>query len=254
MANLETKKNIRLKRLADIATEESQFLTGRYSRLNELMRVFRIALELIRGFRTFHFLPPAVTFFGSARFPENHRYYELARNVASLMPPLGVAVITGGGPGIMEAANRGAMEAGGTSVGAPILLPSEEAPNPYLSKYISFKYFFVRKVILVKYSIAYVVFPGGFGTLDELSEALTLIQTGKLYDFPVILVGRDYWRGLTDWIEGTLLKQGTISQEDLKFFTVTDDPAEVVRLVREVAIKLGVGKKSIPSFVKLQSS
>ncbi len=236
------KPTVRVKRVEDISTlqGEAEFLAGRHSRRKEFIRILRIAFEFIRAFRKFHFLPAAVTVFGSARFKEDHRYYDLARKLGQKIAIEGLTVITGGGPGIMEAANRGAKEAGGLSVGANIMLPMEQSPNPYLDKVVYFYYFFVRKVILVKYSYAFIIFPGGFGTLDELSEALTLIQTGKLYNFPVILIGKDYWKGLTDWIDNTLIPNKTINEEDLKYFHVTDDLDLAVQLILEQTKKLKI--------------
>lgn len=229
----------RIRRLANLKGEAG-FLAGRHSRTYEALRVLRIALEFIRGFRTLHFVGPVVTVFGSARFKQEHPYYALARDIGARLAREGYTVMTGGGPGIMEAANRGAKEAGGRSVGCTIALPREQRANPYLDTVVDFYYFFVRKVMLVKYSYAFVILPGGLGTLDELSEALTLIQTGKLYDFPVILVGRDYWRGLNEWFEKTMVAQGTVAADDLKYLTVTDDPAEVARIVRETGTRLGL--------------
>ncbi|NBX93378.1 MAG: TIGR00730 family Rossman fold protein [Proteobacteria bacterium] len=217
---------------------EANFLAGAHSRFNEALRVLRISLEFIKGFRAFHFIGPSVTVFGSARFPEGHPYYELARKTSKILAEGGFNIITGGGPGIMEAASRGGLEGKQLSVGANIILPHEQAPNRYLSKVVTFYYFFVRKVILVKYSIAFVVLPGGFGTLDEFFEALTLIQTGKLYHFPVVLMGSDYWKGLTDWMKNTLLTQGAISQEDLTYLTITDDPKVALTTIQATASNL----------------
>ncbi|MEW6056610.1 MAG: TIGR00730 family Rossman fold protein [Bdellovibrionota bacterium] len=226
-----------MKRLSQVK-DEAEFLSQRNSRLNEVLRVFRIAIEFIRGFRAFHFLPPAVTVFGSARFAEDHPYYALARRIGELLAKEGFVVVTGGGPGLMEAANRGAKEAGGYSVGANIILPREQKPNPYLDRFVNFYYFFVRKVILVKYSYAFVILPGGFGTLDELTEALTLIQTGKLYDFPVVLMCKDYWSGFLEWSEKVLVKEKTISPDDLKLIKVTDDPEEALAIIRHASQRL----------------
>ena len=186
----------------------------------------------------FHKCGPAVTVFGSARFEENHQYYEKARSIGRGLATQGWTVITGGGPGIMEAANRGAFEAGGQSYGANIILPHEQVPNPYVQKSITFNYFFVRKIILIKYSSAFIVMPGGFGTLDELAEALTLIQTGKLYRFPVILVGKSYWQGLIDWMLEVLVPQKTIHKDDLKYLVLTDDIEEVLSLTQSTATSL----------------
>lgn len=225
---------------AEELSGEAQFLSGRHSRTYEFFRAVRIFLECIRGFRALHFIGAAVTVFGSARFNEGHPYYELARKVGGAVAREGFTVMTGGGPGIMEAANRGCKEAGGYSVGCNIILPHEQAPNPYIDKLVTFYYFFVRKVMLVKYSYAYVILPGGFGTLDEMTEALTLIQTGKLYDFPVILVGKDYWKDFYVWVRDTLAIQGAISKEDLQLVQLTDDPAEVATIIRKNAERIGL--------------
>jgi uncharacterized protein (TIGR00730 family) len=194
-------------------------------------RVFRIMGEFVEGFDALARLGPAVTIFGSARVPPGSEQYEAAREMARRLGETGFTVITGGGPGIMEAANRGAREAGAMSVGCNIELPFEQHVNPYVDVAINFRYFFVRKTMFVKYAEAFVIFPGGFGTLDELFEALTLIQTGKVRDFPVILFGSAYWRGLMEWVRGTLLAEGKISPEDLDLVVVTDSLDEAVRVV-----------------------
>ncbi len=209
-----------------------EFLEGPKSRLSELARIFRIAAEFLRGFRGLHFVGPCVTVFGSARFGEDHHYYTLAREVGRRLARCGATVMTGGGPGIMEAANRGAREAGGYSIGCNIRLPVEQTPNPYLDRWITFRYFFVRKVMLVKYSYAFVVMPGGFGTLDELFEAVTLVQTRKIDSFPVILMGLDYWAPMLDFVRQRLVGAGTISQSDADLMTPTDSPDEVEGIVR----------------------
>jgi uncharacterized protein (TIGR00730 family) len=227
--------------------EEAQFLSGKHSRLYEFMRVVRIALEFIRGFQKLHFIGPVITVFGSARFKEGHPHYEMTRRVGGVLAKEGFVVMTGGGPGLMEAANRGAKEAGGYSVGCNIILPFEQHINPYVDLSVDFYYFFVRKVMLVKYSYAFVIMPGGLGTLDEMSEALTLIQTGKLYDFPVVLVGTDYWKGLTDWISNTLVPAGAISPGDLKYFEVTDDPERVAEIARTIGKRLRLSLNPIPT-------
>jgi len=211
--------------------DEERFLEGPRARLAEALRVARIAAEFIRGFRALHFIGPCVTVFGSARFDQNNQYYEMAREVGRRIAGLGLTVMTGGGPGIMEAANRGAKEAGGRSIGCNIRLPAEQKPNPYVDRFITFRYFFVRKVMLVKYSYAFVVLPGGFGTLDELFEALTLVQTGKILSFPVVLMGVDYWAPMLDFLRSTLLAAGTISPEDLDLLTTTDSPDEAVAAI-----------------------
>jgi uncharacterized protein (TIGR00730 family) len=209
------------------ATSEPQLLTGRDSRTTEFLRVVRISREFVRGFRALHFIPPCVTFFGSARLGEESSAYEPARDLARRVAKLGYTVMTGGGPGLMEAASRGAKDVGGRTVGATIDVNREPA-NAYVDTIVPFHYFFARKVILVKYSYGFVLLPGGFGTLDELFEALTLIQTQRLDDFPVVLFGRDYWNGLTEWIGSTLLARGAIDAVDLSRLLVTDDPDEVV--------------------------
>jgi len=230
----------RIRRIAQLKGQEARFLAGRHSRTDEILLIFRICLEFIRGFRRLRDIGPAITVFGSARFKEGHRYYELARQVGSALAGEGFTVMTGGGPGVMEAANRGARESGGQSIGCNILLPHEQRQNRYLDQVVTFYYFFVRKVMLVKYSYAFVILPGGFGTLDEMTEAITLIQTGKLYDFPVILVGSEYWQGFRTWLDSQPLAQGAVAQEDLQYLSITDDPAEIARIVRESAKSIGL--------------
>lgn len=190
-------------------------------------RLFRIMGEFVQGFEEMADVGKAVTIFGSARFRPDHPYYAKAEQLARKLAESGYAVITGGGPGIMEAGNKGAYEAGGRSLGLNIDLPHEQEPNPYQTDTLKFRYFFTRKVMLVKYSTAFVVFPGGFGTIDELFEALTLIQTKKIKPFPVYLIGVEYWRGLLQWLQGTLVRHGTISPEDMHLFKVLDDVSEI---------------------------
>lgn len=189
-------------------------------------RVFRIMGEFVEGFDTLASLGSSVVIFGSARVPPTDPMYETATKLARLLAEAGFAIVTGGGPGIMEAANKGARAGGGRSIGCNIELPHEQGMNPYVDIAINFRYFFVRKTMFVKYGEAFVIFPGGFGTLDELFEALTLIQTGKIHNFPVILFGSDYWRGLIDWLKGSMLAEGKISPEDLDLMIVTDSPEE----------------------------
>jgi hypothetical protein len=215
------------------APEERRFLVGPHLRREELARLFRILSDFMRGFRALHFLDPVVTVFGSARFPETHRYYEMAREIGRQLAGAGFTVMTGGGPGIMEAANRGAREAGGTSVGCNIELPHEQLPNPYLDLFVEFRYFFVRKVMLVKYSTAFVCMPGGFGTMDEIFETATLVQTGKILGFPLILVGSDYWKPLLDFISRTMVREATVSAAEAQLLTVTDDPGAAVAQIAE---------------------
>ncbi len=195
-------------------------------------RVFRIMGEFVEGFEDLATVTRGVAIFGAARTPADNPFYAAARETAALLAGAGFTVITGGGPGIMEAANRGAFEAKGSSIGCNIELPFEQAPNLYQTRSLTFKYFFVRKTMFVKYSNAFVIFPGGFGTLDELFEALTLIQTRKINNFPVILFGSEFWRGMLDWLEGAILKSKYISSEDRGLLHLTDSPAEVVDIVR----------------------
>jgi uncharacterized protein (TIGR00730 family) len=197
----------------------------------ETWRVFRIMAEFVEGFDELSKLGPAVTIFGSARTKPNSPYYRLAEQTAEAIVRAGMAVITGGGGGIMEAANKGAIEAGGRSVGLNIELPHEQKPNKYQNLSLSFRYFFARKTMFTKYARAFVILPGGFGTMDEFFESLTLIQTAKMERFPVILMGSDFWAGLIDWVNNTLLKQGVVSPEDIGLYTLTDDPAEVVDIL-----------------------
>ncbi len=218
------------------AFEEEVFLEGPRPRRWELLFVLRVMAEFIKGFRALHFVGPGVTVFGSARLGEDHPFYEKARQIGYQLARLGFTVITGGGPGLMEAANRGAKEAGGYSVGCNIELPHEQEPNPYLDRWVNIKYFFVRKVLLFKYSYAFVVMPGGYGTMDELFEALTLIQTGKIRNFPVVLFCNGFWKELEAFLE-KLVREGTISPEDLKLFLITDSVEEAIEYIRTRAIR-----------------
>lgn len=211
---------------------ERKFLAGPRARFAELLRAVRIFGEFIKGFRALHFLPPCVTVFGSARFKEDNPWYRMAREVSAGLARAGCTIMTGGGPGIMEAANRGARDVGGLSIGCNITLPHEQQCNPYLDRFVEFRYFFVRKVMLVKYSYAFVVLPGGFGTMDELFEAATLIQTKKIVDFPLVLMGVDYWQPMLDFLRGSMLTHGTIDQADLDRILVTDDVATAIAHVR----------------------
>ncbi len=196
-------------------------------------RVFRIMGEFVEGFQTLSNMGPAISIFGSARILPSEPIYEACRATAELLGKEGFAIITGGGPGIMEAANRGARDAGAPSIGCNIELPFEQGGNPYVDVGIDFRYFFVRKTMFVKYAQGFVIFPGGYGTMDELFEALTLIQTNKVHDFPVVLFGSDYWGGLLEWLRGTMKAQGRISPGDVGMMFVTDEPSEVVRHLRE---------------------
>ena len=235
---------------------ERQFLSGPQSRSFELRMAARVFMEMIRGFRTLHFVGPCVTVFGSARFKPDHPYYDMARRVGAALANEGFTVMTGGGPGIMEAASRGAIEAGGRSVGCNIVLPMEQKPNPYLDVMVNFRYFFVRKVMLVKYSYAFVVMPGGFGTYDEVFEALTLIQTGKIQNFPVVMVGKEFWQSLYDVMENTLAREGTISPSDLDHVQVMDSPEEAAAYIRKITMErfgLTYGQRSTPRWFLLES-
>jgi uncharacterized protein (TIGR00730 family) len=213
---------------------------------SEAARLGRIHRELELGFETLSGIGQAVSFFGSARTSEKDPDYETARRTARMLGEAGFAIITGGGPGIMEAANRGARDAGARSVGLNIEVPFEQEANPYADVALRFHYFFTRKVMFVRYACAFVVFPGGFGTLDELFEALTLIQTGKIRHFPVVLFDRSYWRGLVDWLHEPLLGEGKIAPGDLELMFLTDDPAEVVERVSEAAARQGVAHQPPP--------
>ncbi|CAN5904135.1 TIGR00730 family Rossman fold protein [soil metagenome] len=212
-------------------------------------RLFRIMGEFVQGFEDMSGVGKAVTIFGSARFKADHPYYEKAEKLARELAEAGYAVLTGGGPGIMEAGNKGAYEAGGRSFGLNIDLPHEQDPNPYQTDEIKFRYFFTRKVMLVKYSTAFVVFPGGFGTLDETFEALTLIQTKKIKPFPVYLIGVDYWQGLVDWLKSTPEVLGTISPEDLDLFKVMDDVSNIPEEIDKYYLSENHGGFSKPSEV-----
>ena len=217
------------------ADQERILLEGPHSRLRELRLVLRVAWEFIAGFRVLHFVGPCVTVFGSARIGESDPHYELGRAVGRGLAGLGFTVMTGGGPGLMEAANRGAREAGGASVGCNIDLPQEQQPNPYLDRWIGCRYFFVRKVLLFKYSYAFIGLPGGLGTLDELTEALTLVQTGKIEQFPIVLMGKDYWLPFTQVLQ-QMVCAGTISEADAAMAFVTDDVEAAMRYIERHAI------------------
>jgi hypothetical protein len=215
---------------------EIKFLSGPQSRIKEFLFTINIVRQFIKGFRELHFIGPCITVFGSARFKEDHEYYKLTRKAAGEFAKLGFTIMTGGGPGIMEAANRGAKDVGGRSVGCNIQLPQEQKHNPYLDKWVEIKHFFVRKVLLVKYSFAFVVMPGGFGTLDEYFEAITLIQTKKIGDFPVIIFCKDFHQKLIEHTH-VMRMEGTVSEADLSLFLVTDSIEEAVELIKIESIK-----------------
>jgi uncharacterized protein (TIGR00730 family) len=200
---------------------------------SDTWRVFRIMAELVEGFEALNNVGPAVTVFGSARLQPGSPYYNKCLKVSESLAKNGFAVISGGGPGIMEAANKGAQNANGTSVGLNIELPMEQTPNSYQDVRVEFRYFFVRKLMFVKYAVAYVIFPGGYGTMDELFEALTLIQTKKIRSFPVVLVGKDYWEGLIGWLRKTVLEMGAINPEDVDLLHIVDEPEEVCAIINK---------------------
>ena len=215
--------------------EKNQFVVDALS-IEESWRIFRIMAEFVEAIETLSRVKNAVSIFGSARTTPDDPYYQKAETLSRLLAERGFGVITGGGPGIMEAANKGAAGAGGQSVGMNIRLPLEQKPNPYANISIDYKYFFTRKVMFVKYAMAYVVMPGGFGTLDELFEALTLLQTKRIKTFPVILMGSEYWKGLIDWLKKTALRNNKISATDLDLFQIIDDPEEAVKHIQKYVI------------------
>jgi uncharacterized protein (TIGR00730 family) len=219
------------------ARQERRFLEGPQGRGFELRHMYRVFREYFGALRALHFLGPCVTVFGSARFPEGHEAYARAREVGRELANAGFTVMTGGGPGIMEAANRGAKEAGGLSVGCNIILPLEQAANPYLDRLVTFRYFFVRKVMLVKYSYGFIVMPGGLGTMDEIFETTTLIQTAKIRGFPIVLVGHAFWDQFLAFLRDPLLAAGTIDAADVDRLFVTDSPTEAVTYVRDMALQ-----------------
>jgi len=215
--------------------DEKQYVIDAMS-INESWRVFRIMAEIVESIETLSNVHNAVTIFGSARIRPDDIYYQKTEKLARLLVQEKFSVITGGGPGVMEAANKGAAEAGGKSVGLNIKLLYEQKPNPYANIHLDYKYFFVRKVMFVKYAVAYVIMPGGFGTMDELSEALTLIQTKKIKAFPLILMGSEYWQGLIDWMKNTMVKDGKILAADMDLIQVVDEPEEVIKLIKKYVI------------------
>jgi uncharacterized protein (TIGR00730 family) len=219
----------------DRIMRERQYIVDDLTK-DDTWRMFNILAEFVEGFDVLPEVYPAVTIFGSSRSHPNSVNYKTTQTVARLLVESGFNVISGGGPGVMEAANKGAAEAGGKSVGLHIHLPNEQQANKYANVRLDFKYFFIRKVMFVKYAVAYVIMPGGFGTLDELFEALTLIQTKRIKSFPVILIDSQYWQGLIDWINGTLIKEKAISESDLDIMTVVDTPEEAVRIIKRRVI------------------
>lgn len=230
--------------------QQIRYLEGPQPRLSELIFTIKVLIQFIKGFRVLHFVGPCITVFGSARFKEDHPFYIAAREMSAKIAGLGFTIMTGGGPGIMEAANRGAKDVGGRSVGCNIELPFEQKPNPYLDKWTSIKYFFVRKVLLLKYSYGFIVMPGGFGTVDELFESLTLIQTAMMEKFPIVIYGSAYHEHLIKYMEA-LREAGTISPEDLKLFLVTDSVDEAVSHINECSIRpFGLTVKKKPFLLR----
>ena len=227
---------------------EIKFLEGPKSRWYDFKYLVSVFFEFIKGFRVLHFVGPCVTVFGSARFKEDHKYYKQARAISAEIAKLGFTIMTGGGPGIMEAANRGAKDVGGRSVGCNIVLPAEQYQNPYLDKWVNMKFFFVRKVLLVKYSYAFVIMPGGFGTLDEFFEAITLVQTKKIKGFPIIIFDKEYHKDLIAHNE-RMMREGTISANDPSLYLVTDSIEEAINYIKEksiLAFKLEYSKGQKP--------
>jgi uncharacterized protein (TIGR00730 family) len=241
-----SKEEIREEERFELENPDQGFLAGPRSRLHDLGTVFRVGADFMRAFRTLHFVGPAVTVFGSARIQPGTAYYEMAREVGAAIAKLGFTVVTGGGPGIMEAANKGAYEAGGRSIGVNIELPFEQHLNPYVDRSVTMRYFFTRKTILIKYSYAFVVLPGGAGTLDETFETMTLIQTGKIRNFPIILMGKDYWQPLMDFVYH-MADAGMISPSDPDLIFFTDDVEEAMaHLQRHAVRQFGLRRHNLP--------
>ena len=234
MADDDIAPGSRIPLLKSVRDAEKKFLSGRRNSADDLESAVRVFLEMLRGFEELDFAGRCVTVFGSARFAPEHEYYIMGREVGKLLAEAGFAVMTGGGPGIMEAVNRGARDAGGVSLGCNIRLPREQKPNPYLDRFVEFEHFFVRKVMLVKYSSAFIVMPGGFGTLDEAFEVVTLMQNQKLDSFPVVALGGTYWQELADFLTRTLVKEGTISPEELKLIHLANSPSDAVEYIANV--------------------
>ncbi len=235
----------------ELESPDHSLLSGPNSRIHNLATLFRVALDLFRGFRALHFAGPCVTIFGSARTKPGSQYYEMARKMGEACAQLGFTVVTGGGPGIMQAGNQGAFEAGGRSLGVNIELPFEQALNRFVHGSVTMRYFFTRKVVLVKYSYAFVVLPGGAGTLDEMFETMTLIQTGKLRSFPIILMGKDYWQPLMDFVY-RMAEEGTISPDDPELIFFTDDIEDAkAHLQRHAVRQFGLRRKKQPQPIKI---
>lgn len=229
-------KEVRDEHQFSAAFEDRMLLSGPNPRSRDFRLLMGVVNDFLSGFRTLHFVGPCVTVFGSARYAEDHPYYQQARAMGAAISKMGFTVLTGGGPGIMEAANRGAKDVGGRSVGCNIILPFEQKPNPYLDRWVNFRYFFVRKTLMLKYSYGFVIMPGGFGTMDEMFEALTLIQTRKIRNFPIVVMGSEFWKYLRDFLD-KMIASGTISPEDLSLMKFTDDIDEAIAHLEEKAVK-----------------
>jgi len=246
-----SEKEIVEQEIFELELPDRTLLSGARSRIRDLTTLFRVAKDLLVGFRALHFAGPCVTIFGSARTERGTVYYEMARKMGAACAKLGFTVVTGGGPGIMQAGNQGAFEAGGRSLGVNIELPFEQAINRYVQRSVTMRYFFTRKVVLVKYSYAFIILPGGAGTLDEMFETMTLIQTGKLKIFPIILMGKDYWQPLMDFVY-RMAEEGTISPDDPELIFFTDDVEEAAaHLQRHAVRQFGLHRKRVPKAIKL---
>jgi uncharacterized protein (TIGR00730 family) len=251
MATEPSEQEILEQEIFELETPDQSLLSGPSTRIHNLVTLFRVALDLLRGFRALHFAGPCVTIFGSARTKPGTEYYEMARKMGATCARLGFTVITGGGPGIMQAGNQGAFEVGGRSLGVNIELPHEQALNPYVQRSVTMRYFFTRKVVLVKYSYAFIVLPGGAGTLDEMFETMTLIQTGKLRAFPIVLMGKDYWKPLIDFVY-LMAEAGTISPDDPELIFFTDDIEDAkAHLQRHAVRQFGLRRKRTPKPIKI---
>lgn len=241
-----TEEEVRQQKIFELEVEERSWLAGPRSRFHDLCSLVRVGLDLIRAYRILHFVGPCVTIFGSARTKPGTRWYELAREMGAASAELGFTVLTGGGPGIMQAGNQGAFEAGGRSIGVNIILPFEQDVNPYVHRSVNMRYFFTRKTMLVKYSYAFIVMPGGAGTMDEMFETMTLIQTGKLKNFPIILMGKDFWQPLMDFLY-KMADEGMISPEDPELIFFTDSVEEAkAHLQRHAVRQFRLQRKKTP--------
>ena len=246
-----TDEEVREQEIFELENPDVGWLAGPRGRFHDLTTLVRVSRDFLRAFRTLHFAGPCVTIFGSARTLEGTRYYEMARCMGAECARLGFTVMTGGGPGIMQAGNQGAFEAGGRSLGVNIELPFEQQLNPYVHRSVTMRYFFTRKVVLVKYSYAFIVLPGGAGTMDEMFETMTLIQTGKLRNFAIILMGRDYWKPLMDFVY-QMVDEGTLSPDDPNIIFFTDDIDEAVAHLRRHAVRqFGLRRKMAPKGIRL---